>query len=98
MKYIQIYNKWTDFINIYKIYFLTNQEIWYFNLEQIKEYIKNNNKKPLHSDINVDIKKLGSWIHTQKLYYKNKTRTMKNIKIYNSWTEFINNNKYKQYL
>ena len=95
----EIYNKWTNFINDdkYKEYFLDNNIIWYNNLEKLKEYIDDNKKIPSRSNKNKEIKSLGIWIATQNQNYKNKTKIMSSEYIYNKWTTFINDDKYKEY-
>ena len=97
MKNKEIYNLWTEFINDYKykIYFMSNEDIWIETLDELKHYINVNNKKPSHID--KSLKKLYNFINTQKLNYKNKEYIMKNEEIYNKWTEFINDEKYKKY-
>lgn len=40
---------------------------------------------------------LAKWIEIQKEDYKNRSGMMKNDEIYNLWTEFINDPKYKKY-
>jgi superfamily II DNA or RNA helicase len=94
-----IYNLWTEFINDDKYieYFEDNDVIWISNLNKIKEYIDTNNKKPLRTDPDIEIKTLNKWIDSQTQKYKNKTQIMKNDNIYKLWTEFINHNKYKKY-
>ena len=92
MKNSEIYNKWTEFINDdkYKIHFLSNDEEWFNNLEWVKNYIDNNNKRPSNKNKNLDIKKYGEWISTQnKNYYKKSQIMGENPEIYNKWTEFI---------
>ena len=88
-----IYNKWIEFINDdkYKKYFLDNETIWIDNLEKIKKYIDENNKRPSCNDKNNKIKSFGTWICHQQKNYKNKKEIMSNEYIYNKWTEFINN-------
>ena len=95
MKNDDIYNKWNEFINHekYKKYFMSNEEEWINNLENIKKYIHENNKK-LTLRYN---KKMYNWIGTQKKIYKKKENIMKNEEIYNKWIEFINDEKYKEY-
>ncbi len=44
-----------------------------------------------------NIKIIGCWISTQKSNYKNKEQIMKNEEIYNKWSDFINNPRYKVY-
>jgi len=57
---IEIYNIWTTFINSneYKVYFLSNNEIWLNKLDQLKEYINEHNKLPSTIDKNPSIKQL----------------------------------------
>ena len=99
MKNDDIYNLWVDFIedNKYKKYFITNEEEWKLNLEQVKKYINDNNEKPIETNKNQYIRKMGRWINTQKQKYKLKKEIMKNDEIYNLWTDFINDDKYKKY-
>jgi superfamily II DNA or RNA helicase len=95
----EIFNKWSNFINEnkYKKYFISNEEEWYTNLEKIKQYMNNNNRRPSSTDKNKNIKKLGSWIIDQQLHYKTKLYIMSNQKIFDEWTNFINDNRYKKY-
>jgi hypothetical protein len=97
MKNEIIYNKWNEFINNkkYKIYFQSNEELWYESFNKVKEYIIENKKRPLDKDNK--IKKLGKWIYLQMSNHKKKEQIMKNEIIYNKWSEFINDEKYKQY-
>jgi len=99
MKIDKIYNIWSNFINDekYKNHLLSNEQNWKLNLENIKKYINDNNKKPSQIDINNNIKILGQWISSQIRNYKNKENIMKNEEIYNLWTEFITDEKYKKY-
>ncbi len=94
-----IYNKWTEFINdiAYKNIFYSTNEKWLINLEEVKQYINKNNKRPSPSDINKDIKQLGVWFATQVNNYNYKKNIMKEDDIYQSWTDFINDDKYKIY-
>ena len=99
MKNSEIYDKWTEFINNekYKTYFISNKEEWDNNLEWVKNYIDENKKKPLDKNKDKKISFYGKWIGTQIQNYKYKEHIMKDIEIYNKWTEFINNKKYKTY-
>jgi hypothetical protein len=100
MKNKEIYDKWIEFINDenYKKYFLSNEEEWIENLYQVKKYIDKNNKRPSNHDKDIQIKQIGVWISTQQTKYKKKEKIMSNEEIYNKWTEFINDPKYKKYI
>ena len=92
-------NKWENFINDekYKTKFLLNAEEWENKLIKLKKYMnENNNKRPSTHDIDEDIRGIATWIQTQLQNYKNKQFIMSNDDIYNKWTEFINNDKYKE--
>jgi len=97
----EIYKKWTDFINDekYKKYFMTieNEDKWKYNLNALKKYIDENNERPQQSNKDNNIKKLCNWIFNQHRNYIKKIQIMSNIEIYNLWTEFINDEKYKKY-
>jgi hypothetical protein len=99
MKNDNICKLWFNFINDskYKYYFLSNEQEWLNNLEIIKIYINENNKRPSTEDTNNNIKKLGKWISTQQQNYSKQINIMKNIDICNQWMDFINDNKYKNY-
>ena len=51
----------------------------------------------LQNMLKVKIKILGYWLITQITNNKKKIEIMKDEKIYNLWTEFINDGKYKIY-
>jgi len=99
MQYQNIYNLWTEFINDdkYKEYFEDNSTVWVNNLNEVKKYIDENNKRLSDSDKNKEIKILGCWISTQQQNYKTKQQIMENEEIYNLWIKFINDDKYKKY-
>ena len=62
MKNEQYRNEWENFINSenYKKYFISNEEEWMNNLNEVKNYIDSNNKKPsIYKEDNKHIKKLG---------------------------------------
>ena len=93
MKNEDIYNKWSEFIDEYKEYFLSNREIWYNTLNKVKSYIDDNKKLP--SDKDIIYKRLTVWIRMQVSNFKSKKCIMKEEEIYNKWKEFIY--EYKEY-
>ena len=93
MKNNEIKEKWNEFTEKYKNLFRNNEEIWYESLKELEEYINKYNKLPSQIDKNIDIKKLGSWLSTQKQNYINIKCIMKEEEIRKKWEEFIE--KYK---
>jgi hypothetical protein len=95
MKDETIRQKWKDFTNKYKQYFLSNDELWDDNLNLIENYIIKYNKKPSQHDQDKEIKKLGGWISTQQKNYQKNKQIMKDETIRQKWKDFID--KYKQF-
>ncbi len=95
----KIYKEWTDFVNDdkYKKYFESNELSWLNNLNSVKNYIDEYNKRPSNKDKNQEFKFLGKWISHQITNYNKKTHVMKNEKIHKEFHDFINDDKYKKY-
>jgi predicted nucleic acid-binding protein len=95
----EIKKEYENFINDdkYKKYFISNEEEWLNNLEEVKKYINLNNKRPSQHDKNEQLKKLGNWISEQQQNYKKQSRIMSNEEIRKEWENFINDEKYKKY-
>jgi superfamily II DNA or RNA helicase len=96
MKDEEIIKLWEEFIENYKEYFLTNNEIWKNNLNKCEKYIDENKKTPSSEDKNKEIKQLGLWLLTQKQKYVKKMEIMKDEGIIKLWEEFVEN--YKKYI
>ena len=95
MKDENIYSEWTQFMNEYEKYIKSYENNWYNSLNQVKEYIDKNKKRPSYYNKDKEIKQLGCWINTQQKKYIKKKNIMKDENIYNEWTQFIN--KYENY-
>ena len=95
----KIFKIWKNFVdsNEYKIYFLSNRDLWCAHFEKLKTYIEIYHKRPSDGSKNNDTKKLGRWTQHQVHNYKNKKSIMKNPDIYKMWTDFITNPKYSKY-
>jgi superfamily II DNA or RNA helicase len=89
MKDEERYNLWTQFLEEYKEYFISDEDIWIQLFEELKMFIDINKRKPYINSKNLEEKQLGGWISTQQKNYKNKTDGMKNIVRYNLWTQFL---------
>ena len=98
MKEIEIHALWTATINDpkYRQYLEIDLiENWKKNLELLKKYIIDNKKNPSNKDVDEEIRYLSHWWTDQKQHYKKRRALMKNKKIYDLWTEFINEPKPK---
>jgi superfamily II DNA/RNA helicase len=98
MKDNEIYNIFINFINgnIYKEYFMTDEDRWYFTFEKVKEFIDENKRKPIENGNKKYELKLGRWISDQRTNLKNNIGiVVNNKKIYNEFINFIHN--YNEY-
>ena len=95
MKIQKNYDKWTELINKYGDYFLTNEELWDEKIQNLKIFINLNLKLPNGKSKNDDEKSVGLWLSSQKRDYKNKSGGMKDEFRYLKWTQFLE--EYKQY-
>ena len=93
MKNNKIKSIFTEFIQNFKEYFISNNDKWTNNLEKVKKYIDENKKRPNCNDKNIDIKFLGHWLCHQTKNYK---QNIMEDNLFNKFTEFIT--EYKEYL
>jgi superfamily II DNA or RNA helicase len=87
--------KYENFITTYKKYFMSNEEQWQINLNNVKKYIDENNKKPSSIDKNIVIKQMNKWLQHQNENYKKEKQIMKNPEIRNEYEKFMS--EYKEY-
>ena len=97
MKDKKIRKHWEKFIDDYKQYFLSVEEIWEDKLSKVKKYLNQNKKKPSGSDKDSKIKTLGTWISIQQQNYKKNGSIISNKNIYDKWKEFIYSETYSEY-
>ena len=95
-----IYLAFNEFYIKYKnILFETLEEQWGIKLNNLKNYLDTENKKPSKESKNNIEKTLGNWLAGQKSNYKEKIGTVyNNLEIKNIYEEFLNDEKYKKYL
>jgi len=67
MKNNEIKKAWKDFINNYKIYFISDEQHWNNKLNELTNFVKKNNKIPSKHDNNNDIRSLCYWMEHQKI-------------------------------
>ena len=77
---------------------LDNIDLWKARMKQVKEFIDENNRRPNKRAKDNNEKQLGSWIGNQLQNAKNRTEIMKEQEIYDEWLEFINDDKYSNYM
>ena len=99
MKNPEIYNTWLEFTNnpIYSEYLSDNKTYWFSNLSAVKKYIDETKKKPMITNDEPNIKRLGIWILTQLKYYESKKYIMSDADVYAAWTDFMNSDTYSIY-
>jgi hypothetical protein len=97
MKNTEIYNLFKQFLLEYSKYFMSKSEYWINNLNLVKKYINENNKRPFSNNSNKNIASLGNWLQFQIKNYKNQKGMILKTEIKKLWCDFINDNKYKQY-
>ena len=92
---------WEDFMlnPKYSEYFLSNDLIWLNKLNQTKQYINDNNKKPSIYNNDRNIQQLGKWLRNQIVNYDdyNCKYFIKNNENKLLWEQFILDPKYSQY-
>jgi hypothetical protein len=94
MKDTAKYDLWTKFIQEYREYFKSNNEIWNENLRDLKTFLNENKRRPSDHKAGTE-KTLGKWLSHQTTNYKNKEHGMKDQSKYNQWTDFLQ--EYQEY-
>jgi superfamily II DNA or RNA helicase/uncharacterized protein YeaO (DUF488 family) len=84
----EIRKKWEAFTTKYSELFMSSEEKWMKNLEQVTQYIDQYNKRPSQSDKDPVVKSLGSWIRNQITNYPKKKEIMSNPEIRKKWEAF----------
>jgi len=95
MKHEKSYNKWTELINKYEEYFVSNEEKWGEKFKELKMFIDLHSKLPSGKSKKNDEKTLGCWLCCQKRNYKDKSRSMTDETQYIQWSQFLE--EYKKY-
>jgi ribosomal RNA-processing protein 8 len=101
MKTQEIHLLWSEILETYKEYLaIGTNELWKLDLNKLVNYMDVNKKSPSNSDENIYIKKLATWVGTQKKTYDpniNKCKhIMKTQEIHSLWSETLV--KYSDYL
>lgn len=86
------YDLWTEFMEEYKEYFKSHDEVWYETLKQVKQFICENKRLPTNKDNKI----LNKWVSHQQYNYKKKEYGMKDTIKYNLWTAFLE--EYTEYM
>jgi hypothetical protein len=88
--------KWKDFNKKYKEYMMNNDQIWYSEFNNAKNFIETNKIKPNMCSKNTDEQNIGKWFNRQCINYKKNSQSMKEEDKRQKWEEF--NKKYKEYM
>lgn len=92
---VEIYDLWTNFLKQYESHFKSSDEIWNEKLEELKQFIDNNERRPSQHSKNEKEKILGEWLVKQTMNCKNKTKSMENVDRLNLWENFMK--QYEKY-
>ena len=95
MKNESIRQKWENFVEKHRIHFMSNEEEWDINLQELDLYITQHNKRPSKStsDKNKETRYLAQWLGDQQKYYKKNKHNMKNESRRKKWEDFIEKHK-----
>jgi superfamily II DNA or RNA helicase len=77
MKKPQIRQSFEEFTEKHKELFISNEELWYSNLNCLIQYIKQHDKLPPGKDKDPTVSSLGVWLTTQKRNYKTQHGVLK---------------------
>jgi ribosomal RNA-processing protein 8 len=83
------YDLWTEFLEKYKGYFISDDDNWYTKFEELKIFIDKNNKTPIAKSKNEIEKTLANWLSSNQQKYKIKSQSMKDEAKYKLWTKFL---------
>jgi superfamily II DNA or RNA helicase len=87
-----VIEKWEIFASKYKQYIIQWDDLWYKTLDEVQQFIDNNDRKPKY---NVDGEKiLCRWISMQHQYYKDGTKCMKDSDKRAKWGKFMKKNEH----
>ncbi len=94
-----IYQLFQEFLenDEFKEYFMSNEESWLRQLDELKHFIRENNRRPLDRLENGDERKLRRWLSNQLKNYRERTQIMKNDDIYQLFQEFLENDEFNPY-
>ncbi len=81
--------KFEEFMEEYSEYFIDNNNKWFENFKNVKDFIIKNTKIPNGKSEDEEEKKYGIWVSHQHINYKVKRGCMSNIEIYDIWTNFV---------
>jgi superfamily II DNA or RNA helicase len=85
--------QWTNFMEEYKEYLLTSDELWIMNLHKLKQFMNKEKRKPHHIKESI----LEKWLTQNQMWYKFKTYGFKsNPERCKLWEEFLE--EYKEYV
>jgi superfamily II DNA or RNA helicase len=99
MQNITIKQFWNDFIlsEEFKPFFCKNNEKWINVFNDVKEFIRENGKRPSDISKNIIEKQFGNWVSTQIKNYKSRMCIMTTNEIFDIWTTFILCDEFKEF-
>lgn len=83
---------WEQFTKEYHEYIMTDHERWFFILNMVKIFIKNNNVRPNIVSKDPNEKQLSCWISANGINYRLRRYGMKDIQKRKAFRDFVNDN------
>ena len=84
---------WETFIDKYCEFFVSPEEEWNRNFNQLKEFIDQNQRRPINRAKEENEKFLGKWLSGQLTHYKKCAHGMKHLSRRKLFEELVNSNK-----
>jgi hypothetical protein len=86
----EIKKLWEQFLKKYNIHFMTQEEKWVYKLEECKDFVKANNKRPNQKSKNKEERTFAYWILNQVGNYRNKCEILgEKESLQQLWVPFI---------
>ena len=95
MRHQRYYDIWTVFKNEFSDYYTSNKTEWILKFNELKNFIKVNNRSPNKYSKDENEQRIGGWIQAQKVNLKSGTKMLAHSWAQDMITNFLE--EYKQY-
>ena len=74
MRLASVRSEWEAFVAERRSHFLTNEQVWRSNLEQVRVFMEENGKRPSQASMEMQEQILGRWINNQLANYSSSSQ------------------------